>query len=260
MRSFFGRLATLPAEAITNNETKLINYIKTHSKEIVKTNMKIEKLAQEVGTGYSAIYALLKKLRFHGYKDFSLALANDYETEEYDIRDGDEEISTGYINVIRKNHNLIEKRSLFDTLNYMRSAKRVFVCNWENVLLSPAIELSNHFYRYGFNTHLLDSDQETIDERISTADSEDLFIFFTKYGNSSRLKQAISDAKDKNAKVIVISGKSLDKKSNVKIDVIHYLFVDTEMERGLEANFSKSVPFHYFIDLLIYHYNNKYVK
>jgi DNA-binding MurR/RpiR family transcriptional regulator len=203
MRSFFGRLATLPAEAITNNETKLINYIKTHSKEIVKTNMKIEKLAQEVGTGYSAIYALLKKLRFHGYKDFSLALANDYETEEYDIRDGDEEISTGYINVIRKNHNLIEKRSLFDTLNYMRSAKRIFVCNWENVLLSPAIELSNHFYRYGFNTHLLDSDQETIDERISTADSEDLFIFFTKYGNSSRLKQAISDAKDKNAKVIV---------------------------------------------------------
>jgi DNA-binding MurR/RpiR family transcriptional regulator len=129
MRSFFGRLATLPAEAITNNETKLINYIKTHSKEIVKTNMKIEKLAQEVGTGYSAIYALLKKLRFHGYKDFSLALANDYETEEYDIRDGDEEISTGYINVIRKNHNLIEKRSLFDTLNYMRSAKRIFVCN-----------------------------------------------------------------------------------------------------------------------------------
>jgi DNA-binding MurR/RpiR family transcriptional regulator len=107
---------------------------------------------------------------------------------------------------------------------------------------------------------MLDSDQETIDERISTADSEDLFIFFTKYGNSSRLKQAISDAKDKNAKVIVISGKSLDKKSNVKIDVIHYLFVDTEMERGLEANFSKSVPFHYFIDLLIYHYNNKYVK
>jgi hypothetical protein len=153
MRSFFGRLATLPAEAITNNETKLINYIKTHSKEIVKTNMKIEKLAQEVGTGYSAIYALLKKLRFHGYKDFSLAL----------------------------------------------------VCNWENVLLSPMRKIKTQKWSW-------------------------------------------------------FQGNRWTKKSNVKIDVIHYLFVDTEMERGLEANFSKSVPFHYFIDLLIYHYNNKYVK
>jgi DNA-binding MurR/RpiR family transcriptional regulator len=260
MRSFFSRLATIPIDSLTNNETKLIEYIKIHSKEIVKTNMKIERLAQEVGTGYSAIYALLKKLRFQGYKDFSMALANDQEESEYALQDGDEEITTGYISVIRKNHNLIEKRSLFNTLNYIRSAKRIFVCNWENILISPAIELSNYFYRCGFNTHLLDADQETVQERVSTSGSDDLFVFYTKYADSTRLRDIIRQINKSGAKVVVISGKTFEEKNRPEIDVAHYLLVDTELERGLESNFSKSVPFHYFNDLLIFHYNNKYLN
>src|SRR5699024_2237566 len=122
------------------------------------------------------------------------------------------------------------------------------------------MELTNFFYKHGFNTHLLDSDQETIYERISTADSEDLFIFYTKYGDSTRLKNVIKEAKEKKSRVIVNYEKVIKNKQNLKINVTHYLLVDTGLEHGLEANFSKSIPFHYFNDLLMYHYHNKFLK
>lgn len=257
MRSFFSKLSTLDESSLTNNEKKLVAYIKEHSSDIVETNMKIEKLAQEISTGYSAIYTLLKKLRFQGYKDFLMSLSNDYELRKYDINENDEEITKGYINVIRKNHNLIEKRSLFETINYIRQASRIFICNWETVLLSPAIELANYFYKLRFNSILLTQDQEIIVDRAQSATKDDLFIFYTKYGTSTRLRSIIKLLNEVGAKVIVISGKVIDD-PDIRIDSAHYLMVDTHLEFGLQTNFANPVPFHYFNDLLIFHYNSKF--
>lgn len=257
MRSFFGKLATIDEDSLTNKERKIVVYIKGHLKEIVETNMKIERMAQEVGTGYSAIYALLKKLKIQGFRDFSISLANDLENQNIEVAENDENVAAGYINLIKQNYALIEKRAIFDTLGLMRNTNRLYVCYWENALLGPAQELANFFYKQKYNSFLLDNDQDTIKERVENLNDNDLFIFLTKYGNSTRLENIIEKIGIKNGKIIYLSGKVPETKITKYLNSFHTLIVDTPDKEIYTSNISKSVPFHYFNDLLIYHFINK---
>ncbi|WP_342275465.1 hypothetical protein [Spiroplasma endosymbiont of Cantharis lateralis] len=256
MRSFLSKLTTIDDKDLTIKEKKIVDYIRDHLKEIVDTNMKIERMAQEAGTGYSAIYGLLKKLNIKGFRDFAISLANDAENQEINIAKNDENVVSGYINIIKQNYALIEKKSIFDTLNIIKSSKKIFFCYWENLLSGPAHELSNFFYKSGFNVYLLDSDQETIKDRIKTSKEEDIFIFFTRYGNSSRLDKAITELGEMKRKIIYISGKVASSDITKYLNSIHTLIVDNPDKSIYKGHISSSVPFNYFNDLLIYHFLN----
>ncbi|QHX36340.1 MurR/RpiR family transcriptional regulator [Spiroplasma sp. BIUS-1] len=256
MRSFLSKLTTIDDKDLTIKEKKIVEYIKTHLKEIVDTNMKIERMAQEAGTGYSAIYGLLKKLNIKGFRDFAISLANDAENQEINVAKNDENVVSGYINIIKQNYALIDKKSIFETLNIIKSSKKVFFCYWENLLSGPAQELSNFFYKNGYNVYLLDSDQETIRDRIKTSNEDDVFVFFTRYGNSTRLDNAIKELGEMKRKVVYISGKVASYDINKYLSSIHTLIVDNPDTSIFKGHISHSVPFNYFNDLLIYHFLN----
>ncbi|WP_339021036.1 hypothetical protein [Spiroplasma endosymbiont of Atherix ibis] len=256
MRSFLSKLTTIDDKDLTIKEKKIVEYIKNHLKEIVDSNMKIERMAQEAGTGYSAIYGLLKKLNIKGFRDFAISLANDAENQEINVAKNDENIVSGYINIIKQNYALIEKKSIFETLNIIKNSKRIFFCYWENLLWGPAHELSNFFYKIGFNVYLLDSDQDTIKDRVKFSNSDDVFIFLTRYGNSSRLDNIIKELGEKKRKIIYISGKIASYDVTKYLSSIHTLIVDNSDESIYKGHISQSVPFNYFNDLLIYHFLN----
>lgn len=258
MRSFLSKLTTIDDKDLTSKEKKIVEYIKSHLKEIVETNMKIERMAQEAETGYSAIYGLLKKLNIKGFRDFAISLANDAENQEINIAKNDENVVAGYINIIKQNYALIEKRSIFETLNLIKgtTGARIFFCYWENLLSGPVQELANFFYKEGYNAILLDSDQEILKDRINSSNSQDLFIFFTRYGNSSRLNSFIENLGEANRKIIYISGKIASSDITQHLSSIHTLIVDNPDQTIYKGHISNSVPFNYFNDLLIYHYLN----
>ncbi|AGR40787.1 MurR/RpiR family transcriptional regulator [Spiroplasma taiwanense] len=256
MRSFLSKLTTIDEKDLTIKEKKIVEYIKNNLKEIVDTNMKIERMAQEAGTGYSAIYGLLKKLNIKGFRDFAISLANDAENQEINVAKNDENVVAGYINIIKQNYALIEKRSIFDTLNVIKNANRIFFCYWENLLAGPTQELSNFFYKNSYNTFLLDSDQETLRQRIKSSKENDVFIFFTRYGNSTRLDNFIEIIGKLNRKIIYISGKIANPDVTKYLSSIHTLIVDNPDQTIYKGYISHSVPFNYFNDLLIYHYLN----
>ncbi|QGS51545.1 MurR/RpiR family transcriptional regulator [Spiroplasma tabanidicola] len=258
MRSFLSKLTTIDEKDLTIKEKKIVDYIKNHLKEIVETNMKIERMAQEAGTGYSAIYGLLKKLNIKGFRDFAILLANDAENQEINIAKNDENVVYGYINLIKQNYALIEKRSIFETLNVIRdvSNARVFFCYWENLLSGPAQELFNFFYKEGYNAILLDSDQEILKDRINSSVENDVFVFFTRYGNSSRLNSFIESIGELKRKIVYVSGKVASNNITQYLTSIHTLIVDNPDQKVFKGHISQSVPFNYFNDLLIYHYLN----
>lgn len=128
MASFLGKLATIDEDNLTSREKEIVKYIKENLQNIVSTNMKIAHLAQEVGTGFSAIYALLKKMGISGYRDFMISLGNDAHNVQLDIANDDEKITTSYTNLIVQNYALLDKRSLFETLKLINNADRIFVC------------------------------------------------------------------------------------------------------------------------------------
>lgn len=258
MRSFLSKLTTIDEKNLTRQEKKIAEYIKTHLKEIVETNMKIERMSQEAGTGYSAIYGLLKKLGIKGFRDFAISLANDVENQEYNIAKDDENIVSGYINLIKQNYALIKKRSLFETLSILKSSYvgKIFFCYWENLLIGPIQELANFFYKEGYAAFLLDNDQETLKDRINHSSQNDVFIFFTKYGNSTRLDSFIEKIGELGRKVIYVSGKVASNDITPYLSSTHTLIVDNPDKSIYKGHISNSVPFNYFNDLLVYHYLN----
>lgn len=258
MKSYFSKLATLDTTRLSKNEKKVIRFIENNLEEIVATNMKIEKMAEGIGIGFSAIYSIIKRLKFQGYRDFIITLSNDYETKHMKISQKDHQVTLGYLELIKQNFDLIEKRAILDTINYFRNANKIFVCYWENSLMGPATEITNFFYRQRFNVHLLDNDQETISERINSSQSDDLFVIYTRYGTSTRLQKMMLRMKEQNAKIIYISGMMPNQKISGKFNVTHSLLVHPVANDTFKSNFSKSVPFHYFNDLLIFHYSEKF--
>ncbi|WP_027063587.1 MurR/RpiR family transcriptional regulator [Mesoplasma seiffertii] len=256
MRSFLAKLSTIDDKNLTTRELQIVDYIKNNLQTIVANNMKIEQLAQEVGTGYSAIYGLLNKLNIKGYRDFSISLANDADSAEIEIAKDDENVVNGYVNLIKQNYSLIEKRTLFETLQLIQNAPRVFVSYWESVLKGPAMDLENFLFDQELKVTLLDSDWDTINKRVESVKNGDLFIFFTKYGTSKHLEKIIFKINQSGGKVIFISGRMPSVAISRTVDSIHTLIVDGVEMEDTHVFISKSVPFHYFNDLLIYHFLN----
>ncbi|WP_031542595.1 MurR/RpiR family transcriptional regulator [Mesoplasma photuris] len=256
MRSFLGKLSTVEESDLTSREIQLVNYIKNNMNEIVAKEMKIEQLAQAVGTGYSAIYGLLKKINIKGYKDFTISLSNDVDNASIHDLNSDENVANGYINLIKQNYAVIEKKKIIKTVDIIKSSPRIFVSYWESTLKGPANDLSNFFFEKRMNVILLDSDWDTINRRVDAIVKGDLFIFFTKYGTSKHLEKLVLMIKEKKGEVIFISGRVPSNSIENSASSIHTLIVDG-IENGLQnINISKTLPFHYFNDLLIYYYEN----
>ncbi|ATZ19012.1 hypothetical protein ESOMN_v1c06300 [Williamsoniiplasma somnilux] len=253
MRSFLAKLATIDEKTLTSRELQIVSYVKSNLQTIVANNMKIEKLAQEVGTGYSAIYGLLNKLNIKGYRDFSISLANDADSAEIEVAKDDENVVNKYISIIKQNYSLIEKRSLFESLKLIKNAPRIFVTYWENVLRGPAMELENFFFEQNLSVVLLDSDWDTINQRVDRIQKNDLFIFLTKYGTSKHLERIIEKIKYHGGKIIFVSGRMPTTMVSRMTDSVHTLIIDSP-NTDINTLISKTLPFHYFNDLLIYHF------
>ncbi|PPE04408.1 hypothetical protein EELLY_v1c00830 [Entomoplasma ellychniae] len=256
MRSFLAKLSTVGDGNLTSREEVLVDFIKTNSKDIVEFNIKIDELAKRAKTGFSAIYGLLKKIDIDGYRDFMICLANDVEHSELNFAQNDQCVSNAYINIIKQNHTVIKKNNLVATIELINKAPRIFVCYWEGVLKGPAMDLSNFFFEQGLNVYLLDSDWDSINERVNSSTKDDLFIFITKYGTSTHLARVIETIGGKKGNSIFISGKVPSKSIKDNALVKHTLIVDSVEFQNKKIYISKTLPFHYFNDLLIYHYLN----
>jgi len=255
MRSFFGKLATIDSKDLTGREKLIIEYIKNNLESIVNSDMKIERLAQEVGIGYSAIYGLLKKLNINGYRDLSISLANDANNINVDVAKEDEKVANGYVSLIKQNYSIIEKKQIFETLQLINEAKRIFVVYWENNLLGAAKEFQSTLYEHDKEVFLLDNEWDQLNQRISSVTKEDLFIFYTKYGNSKHLEKALENINKYKGKIVFISGRMPSAKVLNLTDSVTTLIIEsTEIHDSVHI--SQLVAFNYFNDLLTYHISN----
>jgi len=127
MRSFFSRLAMLDEDKLTPREERLVEYVQGNLQHIVKNEMKIERLAQEAGTGYSAIYGLLTKLNLRGYRDFIMALSDDAINIENDLVQNDEQVTSNLINLIKQNYTITDRKEIHQTLTLIHESERVFL-------------------------------------------------------------------------------------------------------------------------------------
>jgi len=117
----------LDEDKLTPREERLVEYVQGNLQHIVKNEMKIERLAQEAGTGYSAIYGLLTKLNLRGYRDFIMALSDDAINIENDLVQNDEQVTSNLINLIKQNYTITDRKEIHQTLTLIHESERVFL-------------------------------------------------------------------------------------------------------------------------------------
>ncbi|ATG97621.1 MurR/RpiR family transcriptional regulator [Mesoplasma lactucae] len=257
MKSFFGKLAMIDEKKLTHREKQIVKYIRDNLQAIVSNEMKIERLAQEAGTGYSAIYGLLQKIGIHGYRDFILALTTDAENAKMDIANNDELVAEDLIQLIRQNHSVIDKKNINKTLTLIRKSRRIFISYWENELMNPAEELESFLVGQNADVYLVNNDSQTIQNRADHARNGDLFIFYSMVSNGEKLQKIMATIKDKGANIILISARIAATPISRLSDSIHTLITTYGDPKKKNATYlSKNIPFLYFNDLLIYHFVN----
>jgi len=254
MRSFFGKLATIDEDNLTTQEKLVVEYLKNNLQNVVNSNMKIERLAQEVGIGYSAIYGLLKKLNINGYRELSMSLSNDLNNLNVIAAEGDENVANAYNSLIKQNYSLIEKKQISDALNLINNASRIFIVYWENNLLGVAKELQARLYDHNKEVFLLDNEWDQINQRIARVENDDLFIFYTKYGNSKHLEKILENVRKCEGKIMFISGRMPTKLILTLANTIVTLIVESADPRDNDLTVSGLLAFEYFNDLLTYHF------
>jgi len=254
MRSFFGKLATIDAKDLTSREKLIVDYLEKNLENIVNSDMKIERLAQEVGVGYSVIYGLLKKLNINGYRDLSISLANDANNRKIDVAKDDEKVTNSYVSLIKQNYSIIEKKYIFETLQLINNAQQIFVVYWDNMLLGVAKEFQAMLYDNDKEVFLLDNEWDQLNQRIERIKENDLFIFYTKYGNSRHLEKMLENIHRRKGRVVFISGRMPSPKILHLTDCSHTLIIESDSKDKLPI--SQLVAYNYFNDLLTYHFIN----
>ncbi len=256
MRSFFSRLAMLDEDKLTAREERLVQYVQNNLQHIVKNEMKIERLAQEAGTGYSAIYSLLTKLNLRGYRDFIMALSDDAINIENDLVQNDEQVTSSLINLIKQNYTITDRKEIHQTLTLIHQSERVFLVAWEPSLLEVVQELENFLVLHSQNVYFLFNQFSMIENRIRNTKKGDLFIFYTFYSNNDLLVRLIKKIKTNQANIVLISSRLADPNISKYVDSIHTLITTANHLEKEKLYISKTIPFLYFNDLLIYHYTN----
>ncbi|WP_339022909.1 hypothetical protein [Spiroplasma endosymbiont of Crioceris asparagi] len=249
MTSFFARLAKINSNEFTKKEQVLIEYIKLNAVQIVTLNMRIENLAQETNTGFSAIYGIIKKLKLTGYKELLSCL-------EYDVESGtsektilkNEEIKNIYIKAINENFNSLNNKETLEIVHLIEKSKKVVVVIWERELEDISKQLWRCLWEKNISAFLIDKGDCVFDHIINNANHDWTFIFYARDTyKSNSINSVLGEISRRNSNIIYLSGTDPKKNIDKYITLKHII----SLPSGLNLKISDLAFYSFFNDILI---------
>ncbi|WP_338983672.1 hypothetical protein [Spiroplasma endosymbiont of Othius punctulatus] len=261
MQSFALNVAKINPSDLTPKEKKLIEYINVHFVKISEENMRIEKLAQEAKTGYSAIYALINQAGVSGYKELLSTIKFDAEqlkksgSQTFDVT-----VKDKYIEIINQGFVSINENSLEKTVELISESKNINIIYWDNELSAPSRQLWRTLYKVGFRPILSDKEESIIKDVLEQTTAGDVFILYSTLSyKSERFKNFVQEIKSKGGNIIFIGIKEPAKGIKEFIDVKHVIVTSNNKENDL-VQISDVGIYTFFNDMIISNLLNIYTK
>ncbi|UZQ29781.1 MAG: MurR/RpiR family transcriptional regulator [Spiroplasma phoeniceum] len=237
----------MDSKNFTKKENEIIKYIKENMKEV--TTINIEFLAQQVNTGYSVIYGLLRKMQINGYREFLITIAADIEIKSLDFENMDSLIKKKYFYILNQNNTMINNEKMNQTINSIKGAYRIFVIGMGSTnALSQTLALE--LYRFGFNAFNLNENEEDLMVRSRIMNKNDLIIAYSLFGDNEAVNKALKIAKEKGATIVLISGKDMSKAVKLA-NCSHIISTPNQRVNDHKIYVNKLLPWMYFNDDLI---------
>lgn len=252
MKSFSLNIAKINPSDLTPKEKKLIEYINRNFITISDENMRIEKLAQEAKTGYSAIYALINQAGVSGYKELLSTIKFDAEQSRKSSNQSfDKTVKDRYIEIINQGFNSFDQKNLEATVELINNAENINIIYWDSELAAPARQLWRVIYKIGSRPILSDKEESVIKDVIEQTTSNDVFILYSTLSyKSERFKNFVQEIKEAGAKIIFIGIKEPAKGIKEHIDVKHVIVTSTNKSNDV-IQISDVGIYTFFNDMII---------
>lgn len=201
--------------SLTKKEKKLAEYIANHLPQL--GSLTLNELAQENNLSVVTISRFCKKLGFLGLNEFKLALVQqktqDYNASlDYHNIDEDDDFATVAEKIVNNIANsladtikLLDHEELAKAVHYLRSARSISVYGYgSSATVCRDIEV--RFMRFGIPIRAY-NDVDLVLTSASLLGPEDVVLAVTHTGATKDLLRAIDIAKDRGAKIIIITSK-----------------------------------------------------
>ena len=238
----------------TRSERKIGEYILQNTDEII--GLSVQDLAQRIGVSAASVVRFSKTIGYLGYSSMKIEIARKLDGENYNhsmiIEKGDkpkhilDRLCSLNVNILEKGKDLIEKESLYQAIEIIGSAKKIYLYG-VGASGIVAYDLFTKFSRvniecfYQADTHM---------QAISAAyiNSDDVVIAISYSGMTKEIKVPVEVAKESGAKIISITS---NKKSKIgKLSDISFLIPREEKAKRVGAITSRNSQL--FITDLLY--------
>lgn len=251
---------------LTHSETNLIDYVMSHSEEIM--NMSASDIAKNSYVSVSTIYRIIDKLNLSGLQAFKSHIHFDRDKYQKEL------VSVDYnypFRINNTNHEIITKmhslynQTLDSTLNLIDSEEfRLIVQNMYDasiIALFPSI--GNYFMAESFRQNMLEIGKNVLVERqiyyqykvAETLKKGDLAIVISYANRTPHVEECIRMMKKKGVIVVLISSTKESELS--KLIDYHLYFSSYESLEDKIAPFSSRTSLQFLLDCLYACYFNR---
>ncbi|MDQ0360398.1 MurR/RpiR family transcriptional regulator [Breznakia pachnodae] len=207
--------------SFTSSENEISQFVMKNQDTVI-TNT-ITTLAKKIGTSEASINRFCKKIGFKGFNSFKIALAqSQFQDESLGINDPTKESNTldslsyDYRQIISHTSAMIDLEALATCAEYMTSTNRIHIFSAINTE-SVAREFSFKLKLVGIDADV-HCDSIDIQLCLSSLSEDDLLIAIVPSILNKDIYPALTSAKEKNAKVVLISSTDSTKFNDI-IDV-----------------------------------------
>lgn len=202
----------LNRNAFTKVEQRIADFVLQNPQKVLY--MSITDLATACKVGDTSVFRFCKSLKFQGYQEFKMYLAQSIDiTSEFD--DGDKEIDssdinnlaskilTDHINALNETYSLVNYDDIKKVVSYMVASKRICFFGVGSSLIT-ALDAKNKFMRIMPNVECtFDSHFQAMEASLLTSD--DLAIIISYSGSTKDVIETAKICKDNNVKIVCIT-------------------------------------------------------
>lgn len=239
--------------SLTKKEMIVADYVKKNANEIIY--LSVTELAEKANVGETTILRFCKKMKFSGFQDFKLSLAQDMAQTNEELYESIEEndhadalirkVTNSHIRIAEETRSLLEPENVDQAIQMILNAEKIYFFGVGSSGLT-AIQAAQSFVRIGKPSY---ANQDTHFQSIgaSLMTDKDVAIGISVSGSTKDTNESLQIAKNMGANVICITHNARSPITKLSdVDLIMAAWENPLRGSSLSATISQTIV----IDLL----------
>ena len=241
-------------ESFSKAEKKVAQAVQSDPQKVIL--MTITDLSEKAGVGDTTVIRFCRKLGFHGYQEFKLAIAQDLVKSPAFLEKQDESgdvpgdvtkmITRKNIRMIQNTLDFLDEGALHAAVNMLVQAKRTLLCG-VGASAVTALDIYHRFLRLNMNVEVF-MDGHLIAMAASLAGEKDVVFGISTSGSTKEIVDSFQLAKQNGAGILCITSHARSPITRIADTVLLVPSTESPLEGG---SFSTKIAQLHLLDIIL---------